>query len=109
MESLRVMPPVPQTARIAAQTGYVDGVLVPKGTLIYIPVCLSPSGLAMADNLDTFVVQIRVVNTWKEIWGEDAEEYVSMLRWLPLQSLKRGQCILRFNPARWLKLPSIYH
>ncbi|KAF8165324.1 cytochrome P450 [Crassisporium funariophilum] len=71
MESLRVMPPVPLTARIAAKTGYIDGVLVPKGTLLWIPVS-----------------DIRIVNTWKEIWGEDAEE---------------------FNPARWLALPKAYH
>ncbi|KAF8204998.1 cytochrome P450 [Pholiota molesta] len=68
MESLRVMPPVPQTARVAAKTDYIDGVLVPKGTLFYIP--------------------IRVVNTWKEVWGEDAEE---------------------FKPERWLNLPKGYH
>ncbi|CAA7259771.1 unnamed protein product [Cyclocybe aegerita] len=68
MESLRVMPPVPLTVRVAAKTDYIDGVLVPKGTLITIP--------------------IRVVNTWKEVWGEDAES---------------------FNPARWLSLPKDYH
>lgn len=38
MEGLRIMPPVPVTAREAAKTDYIDGVLVPKGTLIYIPV-----------------------------------------------------------------------
>ncbi|KAF9567301.1 cytochrome P450 [Agrocybe pediades] len=68
MESLRIMPPVPLTVRVAAKTDYIDGVLVPKGTLFYIP--------------------IRVVNTWKELWGEDAEE---------------------FNPGRWLNLPKDYH
>ncbi|KAH9482683.1 Cytochrome P450 monooxygenase 205 [Psilocybe cubensis] len=68
MESLRVMPPVPLTARVAAKTDYIDGVLVPKGTLFWIP--------------------IRIVNTWKKIWGEDAEQ---------------------FNPARWLQLPKNYH
>ncbi|KAL0069273.1 hypothetical protein AAF712_003638 [Marasmius tenuissimus] len=68
MESLRVMPPVPVTVRKAAKTDYVEGVLVPKGTLIWIP--------------------IRVVNTWKGIWGEDAEE---------------------FRPERWLNLPNDYH
>ncbi|KAJ3775477.1 cytochrome P450 [Lentinula raphanica] len=60
-ESLRLYPPVPMTFRQAASTDYVDGVLIPKGTLYYIP--------------------IRVVNTLKDIWGEDAEE---------------------FNPSRWL-------
>ncbi|PPQ77754.1 hypothetical protein CVT25_011188 [Psilocybe cyanescens] len=68
MESLRVMPPVPLTVRVAAKTEYIDGVLIPKGTLFWIP--------------------IRIVNTWKKIWGEDAEE---------------------FNPARWLNLPKDYH
>lgn len=68
MESLRVMPPVPLTIRVADKTDYIDGVLVPKGTALVIP--------------------IRVVNTWKEIWGEDAEE---------------------FSPKRWLALPKDYH
>ncbi|KDR83719.1 hypothetical protein GALMADRAFT_236061 [Galerina marginata CBS 339.88] len=68
MESLRVMPPVPLTARVAAKTDHIDGILVPKGTLLTIP--------------------IRIVNTWKEIWGEDAE---------------------LFNPARWLNLPQNSH
>jgi len=31
---------------------------------------------------------IRVINTWKEVWGDDAEE---------------------FNPARWLNLPPKYN
>jgi len=38
MESLRVMPPVPVTVRIAAKTDYIDGALVPKGTLLCFPV-----------------------------------------------------------------------
>ncbi|KAF8887027.1 cytochrome P450 [Gymnopilus junonius] len=57
-ESLRLMPPVPMTFREAGKTDYIDGVL------------------------------IRVINTWKELWGEDAEE---------------------FNPARWLNLPPEYN
>ncbi|KAG7095348.1 hypothetical protein E1B28_006108 [Marasmius oreades] len=68
MESLRVMPPVPITVRKAEKTDYIEGILVPKGTLLWIP--------------------IRVVNTWKEIWGEDSEE---------------------FRPKRWLDLPKEYH
>ncbi|KAJ7938237.1 cytochrome P450 [Mycena leptocephala] len=67
-ESLRVLPPVPLTARVAEKTDYIDGVLVPKGTVITIP--------------------IRVINTWKDVWGEDAEE---------------------FHPARWLALPKAYN
>ena len=38
MESLRVMPPVPITVRIAATTEYIEGTLVPKGTTFFIPV-----------------------------------------------------------------------
>jgi len=68
LESLRVMPPVPLTSRMAEKTDYIDGVLVPKGTFLTIP--------------------IRVVNTWKVVWGEDAEE---------------------FKPSRWLDLPKNYH
>ncbi|PFH49174.1 hypothetical protein AMATHDRAFT_5144 [Amanita thiersii Skay4041] len=68
MESLRVMPPVPMTFRQAGKTDHIEGVLVPKGTLLYIP--------------------IRVVNTWTEIWGQDAEE---------------------FKPGRWFNLPKTYH
>lgn len=68
MESLRLFPPVPYTVRIAETTDYIDGVLVPKGTMIQIA--------------------IRAVNTWKETWGEDAEE---------------------FNPSRWLNLPKDFN
>ncbi|KAJ3575027.1 hypothetical protein NP233_g1369 [Leucocoprinus birnbaumii] len=68
MESLRVMPPVPLTVRIAKEQGVINGIVVPKGTMFYIP--------------------IRVVNTWKVTWGEDAEE---------------------FHPERWLNLPKDYH
>ncbi|EKM75454.1 hypothetical protein AGABI1DRAFT_132240 [Agaricus bisporus var. burnettii JB137-S8] len=68
MESMRVMPPVPLTVRIAKETGVIDGIVIPKGTMFYIP--------------------IRVVNTWKVIWGEDAEEY---------------------HPERWLNLPKTYN
>ncbi|KAJ6524320.1 cytochrome P450 [Mycena capillaripes] len=67
-ESLRVLPPVPQTVRVAGKTDYIEGVLVPKGTNINIP--------------------IRVINTWKQVWGENAEE---------------------FHPARWLNLPEAYN
>ncbi|KAG6831946.1 hypothetical protein H0H92_006547 [Tricholoma furcatifolium] len=68
MESLRLLPPVPLTVRTTTQDDYVDGILVPKGTLLTIP--------------------IRIVNTWKVLWGEDAEE---------------------FNPSRWLNLPKDYN
>ena len=68
MESLRLFPPVPMTFRRAEKTGYIDGALIPAGTLFYIP--------------------IRVVNTWKKIWGDDAED---------------------FNPLRWFDLPPDAH
>ncbi|KAJ7619418.1 cytochrome P450 [Roridomyces roridus] len=69
-ESLRVLPPVPTTFRMADKTDYIEGVLVPKGTVLNIP--------------------IRVINTWRQVWGEDAEE---------------------FRPARWLtgNLPKAYN
>ncbi|KAF9269046.1 cytochrome P450, partial [Marasmius fiardii PR-910] len=67
-ESLRLYPPVPMSFRQAASSDVIDGIFVPKGTIFYIP--------------------IRVVNTMKNIWGEDAEE---------------------FNPSRWLKLPDTYN
>ncbi|KAK0501516.1 cytochrome P450 [Armillaria luteobubalina] len=70
MESLRVMPPVPLTVRKTAKTDYIEGVLVPKGTLLHI--C------------------IRNVNTWQIIWGEDAEEFHPG-RWLNLPET--------YNPA----------
>lgn len=37
-ESLRLFPPVPWIFRTAVKDGHVDGVFVPKGTWIYIPV-----------------------------------------------------------------------
>ncbi|KAI0345150.1 cytochrome P450 [Trametopsis cervina] len=55
MESLRVLPPVPMTARKAKKSDYVDGAWVPKGTFFYIA--------------------IRVINTYKGFWGDDAEEF----------------------------------
>ncbi|KAL1715868.1 cytochrome P450 [Schizophyllum commune] len=61
MESLRLMPPVPMTFRKAAKTEYIDGVLVPKGTIFYVP--------------------IRVVNTMRSFWGPDAEDF-RPTRWL---------------------------
>ncbi|EJD08216.1 cytochrome P450 [Fomitiporia mediterranea MF3/22] len=63
MEALRVFPPVPMTIRKSGKNDYIDGVYVPKNTLFYIA--------------------IRVINTYKDFWGEDAEE---------------------FHPERWAKL-----
>lgn len=78
MESLRVMPPVPLTVRVAAKTEYIDGVLIPKGTLFWIPV-RSSSLRSGTHSYKMRYFQIRIVNTWKKIWGEDAEEYDSLL------------------------------
>ena len=83
------MPPVPMTFRQAAKTDYIDGVLVPEGTLFYIPVRLrSRSAYVPINSLLTFKIiprnyfsllyQIRVINTWKEVWGENAEEYMTL-------------------------------
>ncbi|KAI0093728.1 cytochrome P450 [Irpex rosettiformis] len=55
MESLRLFPPAPMTVRKSAKGDFVDGVWVPKGTLFYIA--------------------IRVINTYKGFWGNDAEEF----------------------------------
>ena len=41
MESLRLMPPVPMTLRIADKDQWIDGLLIPKGTIHYIPVRFS--------------------------------------------------------------------
>jgi len=38
MESLRVLPPVPMTFRKTGKADYLDGVYVPEGTVLYIPV-----------------------------------------------------------------------
>ncbi|TDL20852.1 cytochrome P450 [Rickenella mellea] len=68
MESLRIMPPVPMTLRRCAKDDYIDNVWIPKGTMLYIA--------------------IRVVNTFKEVWGDDAEQ---------------------FRPERWAELPKKYN
>jgi hypothetical protein len=72
-ESLRVLPPVPLTLRVADKTDYIEGVLVPKGTVITIPVRIPPHRTPPAHRL-----QIRVINTWKQLWGDDAEECVPL-------------------------------
>lgn len=38
---MRVMPPVPLTVRIAKETGVIDGIVIPKGTMFYIPVSIA--------------------------------------------------------------------
>ena len=39
MESLRVYPPVPMTVRKVREGHWVEGMYLPKGTLLNIPVC----------------------------------------------------------------------
>jgi cytochrome P450 len=38
MESLRVIPPVPLTVRTTAREDYIDGVRIPMGTIVVVPV-----------------------------------------------------------------------
>jgi cytochrome P450 len=38
MESIRVMPPVPLTVRTTAREDYIEGVRIPKGTIVVVPV-----------------------------------------------------------------------
>ncbi|KAK9430534.1 cytochrome P450 [Lipomyces doorenjongii] len=54
-ESLRLIPPVPVTSRLAAEDTVVDGVLVKKGTLIRI--------------------SIAAINQLKSFWGEDTDKF----------------------------------
>jgi len=54
-EILRLRPPTPATARTAAEDCTIDGIFIPKGTMVYIP--------------------NRVVNTDTKFWGEDAMEF----------------------------------
>lgn len=70
MESLRRMPPVPGTPRVAAKDQCIDGVFIPKGTLLPIHVCCTLYLCESALKL----LQIRTINTLKSVWGEDAEE-----------------------------------
>ncbi|KAF7328581.1 hypothetical protein MVEN_02546200 [Mycena venus] len=67
-ESLRVLPPVSDPVRVAAKTGYIDGLLVPKGTVFNIPARSA---------------SIPVINQRKEFWGDDSEEF-HPARWLDL-------------------------
>ncbi|KAI0271653.1 cytochrome P450 [Gloeopeniophorella convolvens] len=60
-ESLRLYAPVPLTVRIAARDGTIDGVRVPRGTLLPVP--------------------IRTLNTARAVWGADAEAFHPE-RWL---------------------------
>ncbi|KZP30086.1 cytochrome P450 [Athelia psychrophila] len=63
MESLRCLPPVPGTPRVAAKDMRIGDVFIPKGTLL--------------------PIHIRMINTLPEVWGDDAEEF-HPARWLDL-------------------------
>ena len=63
METLRLWSPVPATVRKTGRDVYLDGVFIPKETILYIP--------------------ILVFNTWKEHWGPDAEMF-NPERWFNL-------------------------
>ncbi|KAJ6466111.1 cytochrome P450 [Mycena vitilis] len=62
-ESLRVNTPFPVVVREAVKTASIDGVLVPKGTVIVIP--------------------IEAINTQREVWGPDGDIFRPN-RWLDL-------------------------
>ncbi|KAI0059656.1 cytochrome P450 [Artomyces pyxidatus] len=63
MESLRLFSPAPTTRRVAAKSDWIDGIYVPKGTQLSIP--------------------IRAINTNPNVWGPDAEVFRPE-RWLDL-------------------------
>ncbi|KAI0042708.1 cytochrome P450 [Auriscalpium vulgare] len=65
MESLRILPPVFATTRVAEKSDWIDGVYVPKGTQLHIP--------------------LRTINTREEIWGPDADQFRPE-RWLNLRN-----------------------
>ncbi|KAK9237630.1 cytochrome P450 [Lipomyces kononenkoae] len=54
-ESLRIIPPVPITSRQATEDIMVDGVLIKKGTLVFIV--------------------IAAINQLKSVWGDDADKF----------------------------------
>lgn len=54
-ESMRITPPVPRTVRCASKASYIDGVYIPKGTLL--------------------PISNRAINMDPEVWGADADEF----------------------------------
>lgn len=103
MESLRVMPPVPMTIRQAAKTQYIDGVLVPKGTLFYIPVRLQ----------QTLLVQELIIGRRSASWTPGKKHGARMLKSCFFQYIAGRTTAyfssFRFHPERWLDLPKSYH
>ena len=75
MESLRVLPPIPLAHRIANRTGYIGDVLVPKGTLIIIPVSHSIS-TPESSMLSTFR---SVLSTLIKVFGEKMLKSMSFI------------------------------
>ena len=54
-ESMRVTPPVPRSIRIASKASVIDGVYIPKGTLL--------------------PITSRAINMDPHVWGPDAHEF----------------------------------
>ena len=54
-ESMRLTPPVPRTVRIASKSSYIDGLYVPKGTLL--------------------PISNRSINMDPDVWGADADDF----------------------------------
>ena len=104
-ESLRLMPPVPMTFRKAGKTDYIDGVLVPEGTLFYIPVCrLSLSGDAPCSQILTDPCRKHLERGLGRRRRGVSRHPRFFLHGEPTDT---NQC--RFNPSRWLNLPPNYN
>lgn len=54
-ESMRVTPPVPRSVRVANKSSYIDGLWIPKGTIL--------------------PISSRAINMDPDIWGPDADEF----------------------------------
>ncbi|KAJ9475725.1 Cytochrome P450-DIT2 [Pseudozyma hubeiensis] len=62
-ESMRVTPPVPRTVRISSKASYIDGIYVPKNTLL--------------------PISNRAINMDPNVWGDDADAFKPE-RWFDL-------------------------
>ncbi|KAF9446284.1 hypothetical protein P691DRAFT_673969, partial [Macrolepiota fuliginosa MF-IS2] len=67
----RVLPPVSMTIHQAAKTDYINRILTPQGTILYVPYS-------------------RVINTWTTIWGPEHFRPC----WLNLPKIYHSQCSL---------------
>lgn len=101
MESLRLCPPVPWLFRMATIDGHIDGVFVPKGTMIYIPVSM----LLFNRGCSPFFSR-SVLSTPLLIYGVLTQK--SGLTFLCQYSAHGWFPIFRFRPERWLPLPETY-